>query len=164
MCEYIRTPSFYHLKKAYALALPENITMDEFKPSKYRTGRTTCPAKFPKVNSFHWPTDWMISVSCPSVRHETWTCPADYHIISNEMNGKHFLFAAALLMLILYLILRVLHTKSTLHALSFDVCNVSIETKSQSTSDDETNGLVDSNHKKGRYLSVASRSDSDQYY
>lgn len=77
MCEYNRTPAFYNLKKAFAHAQHNpTVTLDNFVPNEFRTGRSECPSNFPPLNSFQWKSD-MESVSCPSIDKSVWTCPPE---------------------------------------------------------------------------------------
>mmetsp|Transcript_13977 Transcript_13977/g.26301 ORF Transcript_13977/g.26301 Transcript_13977/m.26301 type:complete len:508 (+) Transcript_13977:471-1994(+) len=76
MCEYKRTPSFYNLKRAYAEAKAENLSMDEFRPDAGRMGRTPCPPSFPSIDSFEWQTDRVWDAWCPKNYELAYTCPA----------------------------------------------------------------------------------------
>jgi hypothetical protein len=76
MCEYNRTPSFYNLKRAYAEAKAENLSMDDFRPDTGRTGRTQCPPSFPPIDSYEWQVDRQWDAWCPKNSELSYTCPA----------------------------------------------------------------------------------------
>ncbi len=66
-----------------------NVTLDDFEPPEYRVGRSTCPSGFPKLNSFHWETDWRPSLACPSESHDLFTCPAVSSSSSSSVSGNN---------------------------------------------------------------------------
>lgn len=75
MCHYERTPSFYNLKNAYeGVKSDSNITLESFVPEKDRRGRSSCPSKFPALHSFKWETDYVLSIECPTVSEQVWSC------------------------------------------------------------------------------------------
>eukprot|EP00551_Chaetoceros_affinis_P010715 CAMPEP_0203673534 /NCGR_PEP_ID=MMETSP0090-20130426/12879_1 /ASSEMBLY_ACC=CAM_ASM_001088 /TAXON_ID=426623 /ORGANISM="Chaetoceros affinis, Strain CCMP159" /LENGTH=636 /DNA_ID=CAMNT_0050539213 /DNA_START=257 /DNA_END=2167 /DNA_ORIENTATION=+ len=176
-CEYKRTPSFYNLQRAYAQAQPENITMDEFEPDVYRTGRSVCPDIFPKLNSFHWGTDWRPSLICPSLSHELFTCPAGGGSSAasasatgnntRHLTGKALLCIIILSTIITFIVLQLLEvTRSKkYHQVLTGRANLLHTKNGNDTS--ETNSLVVSLQKNdldglhNGYLSIASRSDSE---
>jgi len=167
MCEYNRTPTFDALKRAYNLAHADNITMDEFEPDKSRSGRTTCPAHFPKLNSFHWIADWQRSLSCPDRTQDTWTCPADgvpnSVTTESQINGWTLLFTLFGFIGIIYAIMKFFTNMQEIHthsSLSPNIWNV--EKNASCNVTEESNGLiVNSNQFGSGYLSVTSRSSSE---
>ena len=66
-CEYNPFPSFYNLKKAYEEASVNlNVTSKNvFQVSDLRSGRSQCPERFPRLDSFTWVADKTKSLSCP---------------------------------------------------------------------------------------------------
>jgi hypothetical protein len=159
-CEYIRTPSFYNLKSAYAQAHADNITIDEFAPSPDRTGRSLCPPQFPKLNSFHWKTDWKISASCPPKSHETYTCPATN---SQSKHTEHYSRSNGIVMILISILLVVFaishkteFLQIIINALNInDLMSINKESESDSNEeDDEASELIDYNYNGRDYDAV----------
>jgi len=66
-CDYNPFPSFYNLKKAYQEASVNlNLTSKNvFQVPDIRSGRSQCPERFPRLDSFTWVADKTKIPSCP---------------------------------------------------------------------------------------------------
>lgn len=157
-CEYVKTPSFYNLKTKFAAAKSGNLTMDEFTPGKWRSGRTQCPPKFPRLESFHWAADKKIDARCPNMNEVDFVCPAPNVSEQSSSNSEPSIFANLIVIFpfiaIVYYSAKVISSLSTTKAKSF----VPVSDHTRSIDQDESSEEVPM-MEKGNGYSTFQRQD-----